>query len=42
MARLIQESISFQKTTFFDELTIAFEEIKKLKFEDVSDSEIEE
>ena len=39
MARLIQESISFQKTTFFDELTIAFEEIKKLKFEDVSDSE---
>ena len=39
MGRLVKESIAFQNTTFFDELTIAFDEVKNLKETDVGDSE---
>ena len=39
MGRLVKESIAFQNTTFFDELTLAFDEVKKLKEADVGDSE---
>ena len=30
MGRLVKESIAFQNTTFFDELTLAFDEVKNL------------
>lgn len=39
MGRLVKESIAFQNTTFFDELTLAFDEVKNLKETDVGDSE---
>ena len=39
MGRLVKESIAFQNTTFFDELTLAFDEVKKLKETEVGDSE---
>ena len=39
MGRLVKESIAFQNTTFFDELTLAFDEVKNLKETEVGDSE---
>ena len=39
MGRLVKESIAFQNTTFFDELTLAFDEVKSLKETEVGDSE---
>ena len=39
MGRLVKESIAFQNTTFFDELTLAFDDVKNLKETDVGDSE---
>ena len=39
MGRLVKESIAFQNTTFFDELTLAFDEVKNLEETDVGDSE---
>ena len=39
MGRLVKESIAFQNTTFLDELTLAFDEVKNLKETDVGDSE---
>lgn len=39
MGQLVKESIAFQNTTFFDELTLAFDEVKSLKETEVGDSE---
>ena len=39
MGQLVKESIAFQNTTFFDELTLAFDEVKNLKETEVGDSE---
>ena len=39
MGRLVKESIAFQNTTFFDELTLAFDEVKNFKEDEVGDSE---
>lgn len=39
MGQLVKESIAFQSSTFFDELTLAFDEVKNLKENEVGDSE---